>query len=102
MKIGHGKEKNDTGYDWPYNVYINLENDELPIGLSEGFGYGTAGANFKLSALLKDQWKDHLSICRCQKLIDIAKEEKSKKVIFTANEIYEKWKSKEQGNGAEL
>ena len=82
----------EDGIPYPQEVSINLNDNELPIGLAEGSGHGSAGGSFRLSDMIGDHFHSHLSMCNCLNLKKIAEEEKASGRKFSAAEIYEKWK----------
>ncbi|MCM8528693.1 MAG: hypothetical protein NE327_19365 [Lentisphaeraceae bacterium] len=91
--LGRGSKQYKT-YSWPYEVGLNYGNDNIPIYLGEGIGHGSAGGFFTLRTLLEEQWEEHLKLCDCEKLKEIALEEKQNKQKFSAEEIYKKWNKK--------
>ncbi|MCP3926977.1 MAG: hypothetical protein GY714_30840 [Desulfobacterales bacterium] len=91
VRIGEGYKKFDSGYEHPYFVWINIEDNNYPIGLEEGSGHSNSGGNFKLSDMLNEIWKEHLVFCSCEKLIQIAMKEKKEKKSLSAKEIYKIW-----------
>ncbi len=57
------------------------------ICLSEGCGHGAQGSCFELSTMLEDTWTEHLRICDCLWLRDLAREEQQTGRFFSADEI---------------
>ena len=94
--IGEGKRNS-----WPYQVAVHwaVEHPGGPIMLAEGSGHSGAGGNFALAAILGDTWTEHLEICDCLWLRDLAREEQERGALFAADEIWER--AKHQQNGAE-
>ena len=81
---------------WPYEVAVHWpgEHPGGPILLAEGMGHGAAGGNFALSDITDDKWSDHLEICGCLWLRDLAREEIERGQLFTADEIWQRANAK--------
>ena len=84
---------------WPYQVEVHWATPDSVaqgvISLSEGTGHGSAGGNFALSELLKPIWTDHLEICDCLWLRDLAREETTRGHLFSADEIWARYQARE-------
>jgi len=89
--IGRGFAVGAKDENYPYDVFVNLDLPEAPIGFGEGTGFGGVGCSISLQALLNEDWTEHLRICGCEWLMDLAREENSHAVPFTPDEILGRW-----------
>lgn len=89
--IGEGKRAS-----YPYEVGIHWEDSSSsqtprPILLAEGSGHASMGGYFTLADTLADVWTEHLQICGCLRLRELAREEQASGRVFSADEIYARW-----------
>lgn len=86
----------------PYEVLVHWNDDgrEVPstICLSEGSGHGAQGSCFLLSEMLEDTWTEHLRICDCLWLRDLAREEQQTGRYFSADELWEMSQARTKAN----
>lgn len=91
--IGEGRRAS-----WPYQVDVHWAapgaDASRPIGLSEGTGHGSAGGNFRLSEILADVWTEHLELCDCLWLRELAREEIERGTPFSADEIWARFEAR--------
>lgn len=88
--IGEGRQGS-----YPYEVGIHWEtpvpDKPRPVGFAEGSGHGSAGGYFPLSDVLLEIWTEHLRLCGCLWLRDLATQEQSAGRFFSADEIHAAW-----------
>src|SRR5689334_9432923 len=91
--IGEGRQ---SGF--PYEVGIHWDDpvSQIPrvILLGEGSGHASMGGYFPLSTLLDARWSEHLQICECLWLRDLARQEVMLGRCFGVDEIFELWRSR--------
>ena len=61
-----------------------------PLNISYGIGMGGFDSPCTLASLLAPGWSDVLQWCDCEWLHDLAREEGERKTLFTADEIWER------------
>lgn len=76
---------------WPYDIEVSWEKSGETLILSEGTGHGAAGGYFTLAAIQNPVWTEHLRLCDCLWLRDLADEEMRRGHLFTADEIAVAW-----------
>ena len=81
-----------TRGSWPYEIAVHWpgEHQSGPIMLAEGDGRNGAGGNFLLSEMLDTKWNLNLEVCECEWLRDLAREERARGELFSADEIWER------------
>lgn len=95
-------EQRTVGYNdegpRPYEVAVYWDkSSSFPlrtIALSEGAGHANMGGCFSLCDMLHDDWTEHLRICGCLWLRDLAVEEQARGQSFSADEIYAFWQAR--------
>lgn len=90
--IGRGYKPGDHEKRHPYDAMVILDNPGLPIGLGEGRGFGGVGGSFTLQEVADPKWRDHLEVCGCEWLVELAETETRNGRLFTPEEILEYWK----------
>ena len=85
---------------WPYEVAVHWPTPgtfsfpQNVIALSEGTGHGNQGGTFALADLLKPIWTEHLELCDCLWLRDLAREEAERGTLFSADEIWARFRER--------
>lgn len=70
----------------------------LTLALNEGLGHGCQGSCFTLADMLDERWTEHLQLCNCLWLRDLAREEQASGRFFSADEIWERWQARLPGS----
>jgi len=92
-KVGHGARKLDSGFEWPYDIWINHDEPQFPISLGEGVGHGSAGCSIPAHELLDDKWADIVSICDCDWLVTEIRRLIDAGEPVTAQKLEDHWRS---------
>ena len=77
-------------FSHPYEVRLDLDGGTRPILLNEGSGHANMGGRFSLQDILAPAWTEHLELCDCGWLRDVAREEQARTTPFTAEELLQR------------
>jgi hypothetical protein len=69
--LGTGYKLDDIAKEYPYEVWLDLQESQFPIVMLEGKGIGGVGGSFRPSEILQSQWKEHLTISGTDWLIPL-------------------------------
>lgn len=71
--LGKGYKVTDIKKTYPFEIWLDMQEDQYPIVILEGKGRGGVGGNFKPSELIDEQWKDHINLTNIHWLLPICK-----------------------------
>lgn len=76
----------------PYEVAVRWEDSLLPqpspLAFSEGSGHASWASNNSLADVLHEAWTEHLEICDCLWLRDLAIQERALGRFLSSDEIF--------------
>lgn len=72
--LGVGYKESDPEQKHPYEVWIDVNNEDAPFVILEGRGMGGVGGRFKPTDILEKHWQEHLSLTGTLWLIPLCKD----------------------------
>lgn len=72
--LGKGYKHSDIKKNYPFEIWLDLQEKEFPLVILEGEGRQGVGGNFKPSELLDKRWEGHIKITNTEWLIPICRE----------------------------
>jgi hypothetical protein len=102
LAIGHGTKLTLEGFPWPYDVWISFENPGFPLALGEGVGHGAAGSVLSAEDILSPSWREHLTICNCEWLIDVIRLAMADGIKVTPELLEAAWRARKFQTGFRL
>ena len=89
--VGRGHEPHDTDHVWPYVLGVHFDAPSHPIFASDGAGRAESGGFLTLQRLRDPGFATHVRVCGGEWLVAMAEEEEERGVLFTPEEIYQRW-----------
>jgi len=71
--LGKGYKVSDIKKTYPFEIWLDMQEEQYPIVILEGEGRNGTGGNFKPSEFISEQWKDHITLTDTRWLFSICK-----------------------------